>query len=280
MNDKELAKRLRILREEIEDEGERIRRYSVASFLREPDVAGQPDPGAKLRAELQQAWERWAALKVRLRALAAAPTTEAIDAVEADWERLERDLDLVQRELISQDSYKAGVRTVTWLLAALAVLIGAYLFTHGVRSADLSTFEPWPEWGPLKYGEVAFWSAFGALCALLYKAARYLARRDFDQWYKPWYVVTFVRAPFLSVVLMMVVLEFVEWYGEDTWIQTYLLEEGSKFYFIVFLSFSLGLTTDTTAGIMRDLAEGVSEFVSRAVGRVADKLSSAVSKDG
>lgn len=278
MNDKELSKRLRLLREEMDDEGERIRRYSMDPSLKEPD-AGKPDPGLKLRTELQTAWEHWAALKARLRALAASPTTEALDLLESDGERLQREIDLVQRELISNASFVAGMRTMRWLVITLLLLIPAYLISHGVRSLDLSTFEPWPEWGPMKYGEVAWWSTFGALCALLFKAANYLARRDFDRWYGPWYVSTLLRAPFLSVVLMLVILEFVEWYGEDNWMHTYLLEEGSKFYFMVFMSFCLGLTTDRTAGIMRDLAEGVSEFVSRAVNRVADKLSTAVTKE-
>jgi len=87
-----------------------------------------------------------------------------------------------------------------------------------------------------------------------------------------------LRAPFLSVILMMVVLEFVEWYGEGKWIENYLLEEGNKFYFIVFMSFSLGLMSEETSAIMRELAEGVVKFVRNVVGRVSDRLSSAVTR--
>jgi len=77
---------------------------------------------------------------------------------------------------------------------------------------------------------------------------------------------------------MMVVLEFVEWYGEGKWIENYLLEEGNKFYFIVFMSFSLGLMSEETSAIMRELAEGVVKFVRNVVGRVSDRLSSAVTR--
>lgn len=77
---------------------------------------------------------------------------------------------------------------------------------------------------------------------------------------------------------MMVVLEFVEWYGEGKWIENYLLEEGNKFYFIVFMSFSLGLMSEETSAIMRELAEGVVKFVRNVVGRVSDRLSSAVAR--
>jgi len=72
---------------------------------------------------------------------------------------------------------------------------------------------------------------------------------------------------------MMIILEFVEWYGEGRWIQTYILEKGNKFYFILFVSFSLGLTSETTSAIIRDLSAGISQFVQR-----SQKLSFAVSK--
>lgn len=68
-------------------------------------------------------------------------------------------------------------------------------------------------------------------------------------------------APILSVILMILVLEFVEWYGEGKWIETYLLEEGNKSYFIAFMSFCLGLTSERTGNIMGDLAESVGDFV-------------------
>lgn len=276
MNDRERTKRLRSLREDVAAEGERIRRYSMDPFLKEPDKPDEPDPGASLRDSLQKAWEDWFLLTRRGRALSVATPDSDLEQLVADLDRLVRRIDLVQRELISDTSYRAGVGTVSWLLATLLALVVIYFLSHGVGSLDFSTFQPWPEWGPVKYGEVAFWSAFGALCSLLFKAAHYLARRDFDRWYKPWYVATFLRAPFLSVILMLILLEFVEWYGDDTWLQAYLLEEGTKFYFIVFLSFCLGLTTDATASILRDLSEGVSDFFSCVANRIADKLGSAV----
>jgi len=211
-------------------------------------------------------------------ALPDSPAVQDLNNVEKGWLDLDRDVDLIQRELISEKSYEAGIRTVVWLSIALLLLVVFYFVTHGVTFLNFSSFEPWPEWGPLKYGEVVFWSSFGVLCYLLFLATYFLARRDFDVWYQPWYVSTALRAPFLTVILMMIVLEFVEWYGEGKWIQTYILEEGNKFYFIVFMSFCLGLASDSTAGIMRDLSNGVTEFVSSAVGRVSQKLSLAVTK--
>jgi hypothetical protein len=47
---------------------------------------------------------------------------------------------------------------------------------------------------------------------------------------------------------------------------------------LVFMSFCLGLASYSTAGIPRDLSDGVTESVSRAVGRVSQKLSLAVTK--
>jgi len=278
MSDKETTKRLRQLREAIDEGGVRIRRYTMDPRLKKT-APGKPENNEELRATLDQIWQQWFALKGRLRALPAGADNTAIGALEAGCDEVGRATDLVQRDLISETSYASGVITVAWLVGTLLFLFLLYLYTHGVRSLDFTTFEPWAEWGPVKYGEVAFWSAFGAACSLLFKASHYLARRDFDKWYRPWYFTTFLRAPFLTVILMLVVLEFTEWYGEGTWIQTYLLEEGSKFYFIVFLSFCLGLATDVTAGILGDLTDGVTEFVGRVVGRASDKLATAVAKD-
>ena len=104
----------------------------------------------------------------------------------------------------------------------------------------------------------------------------YLSKRDFDQWYQSWYLATVLRAPFLSVILMILVLEFVEWYGEGTWIETYLLEEGNKSYFIAFMSFCIGLSSDQAAAILRDLSWSISDFLRGVVQRVSRKLSSAL----
>lgn len=278
MTSKETTKQLTAMRELIAEQGARIRRYSMDPFLKIPDDPQQRDDGKELRIQLDEAWSQWRAMKVEFRAAASSPSPDAIATLEDKCDLLERQIDVIQRELISEESYTAGKKTVTWLVSVLLGLTVIYFVTHGVRT-NLTQFEPWPEWGPLKYGEVAFWSAFGALCTLLFKATHYMARRDFDRWYKPWYVSTFLRAPFLAVILMMIVLEFAEWYGEGTWIEAYLMEEGVKFYFIAFLSFCLGISTDTTNGILRDLSDGVSEFISRAVSRISAKLAGAVAKE-
>lgn len=248
--------------------GARIRRYTLDKQL--------TDAGLE---KINGIWEEWAEARRRLYALAAGADDTQIRAVEEALIAVDRKVDLIQRDLVSGESFKAGIRTTAWLSAALVILVWIYLLTHGVHGLDFSSFEPLAEWGPLKYVEVAFWSAFGVLCSLLSVAAYFVLRRDFDSWYQPWYVSTALRAPFLTVILMIVVLEFTEWYGEGNWVETYLLEEGNKSYFIAFVSFCLGLLSDQTSSIVRDLADGVIQFVRAVVQRVSNRLSTAVVPD-
>jgi hypothetical protein len=282
MASKDIERKHNELLANLAETANRIRRYSLDPRLRldkaPSDKAADPnDLGEYLRRQAAAAWDDWVALRDEFAALPDSPTLAQLMAVEKKWLNLDHKVDLIQRDLIGENSVRAGMLTVTWLCLALVGLVIVYLLSHGVRGWSLAAYEPWPEWGPWKYGEVAFWSSFGILCYLLFIATRYIARRDFDEWYKLWYVSTFLRAPFLTVILMMVVLEFVEWYGEGKWIETYLLEEGNKTYFIFFLSFCLGISSDVTSSIMRDLSNGVSEFVKKAVSRVSQKLSSSVS---
>lgn len=283
MASKDIERKRNELLANLAETANRIRRYSLDPQLKmkkapaTSEDSDTSDFGEYLRREAEAAWEEWIQIRDEFAALPDSPTLPQLMALEKKWLNLDRKVDLIQRDLIGDNSLRAGVLTVAWLVLALLGLIVVYLLSHGVRGWNLAAFEPWPEWGPWKYGEVAFWSGFGILCYLLFIATRYIARRDFDQWYKLWYVSTFLRAPFLTVILMMVVLEFVEWYGEGKWIETYLLEEGNKTYFIIFMSFCLGISSDVTSGIIRDLSGGVSDFVKKAVSRVSQKLSSAVS---
>ena len=275
MADKELERKKQQLESDLNETQIRIRRYTLDPRLRE-DPNTQKDN--ELRSACKEAWKKWLEVWEQFKSLGAAPTEDQLLNVEKEWRAVDHSVDLIQRELITPEDYSAGKRPVFGLTVALVLLILLYLLTHGVRSLDFSTFEPVPEWGPMKYFEVAFWSGFGVLCGLLFLATYYLTRRDFDRWYQLWYVSTALRAPFLTVILMVVVLELVEWYGEGTWIQDYLLEEGNKFYFIVLLSFCLGLMSQETSGIIRQLAEGVVAFVRAAVGRVSSRLGSAISR--
>lgn len=274
MADKEIDKRHQILRANLVETQVRIRRYTLDDRLKQREGTADDD----LRNRAEQAWKDWLAVWGQLTTLPDGPTSAQLHPIEEAWLKLDHEMDLIQRDLISGQSFKAGVWTAIGLAIATALLVVFYLGTHGMQGVDFSRFEPWPEWGPLKYAEVACWSLFGVLCYLLFTATYYLARRDFDVWYWPWYISTALRGVFFSVILMILVLEFVEWYGEGKWIQTYLLEEGNKYYFIVFLSFCLGLASHSTAAIMRDLSDGVTEFVSRVVGRVSQRLSLAVTK--
>lgn len=260
---------LRGLRMAIAEAGVRIRRYTLDRQLSDESLAG-----------VNAIWDEWLTVWRNFKLLAAGEK-EAPKALEVEEQlvRVDRKVDLVQRQLVSRESYSSGIRTVSWLTIALALLVLAYLYSHGVRGLDFSEFEPLAEWGPLKYVEVAFWSTFGVLCWLLFLSSRYTARRDFDPWYQPWYITTAARAPFLSIVLMMIILEFAELYGEGTWVQTYLLEEGNKSYFIAFMSFCLGLMSDEASAITRELAGGVVHFVRGAVQKLVRKLKSFVALD-
>jgi hypothetical protein len=286
MTSKDIERKHNELLANLAETANRIRRYSLDPRLRmekapsarsKANDAATSDLGEYLRQEAEAAWEEWIGLRDEFVALSDSPTLAELIAIEKKWLNLDHKVDLIQRDLIGENSLRAGVFTVTWLVLALILLVASYLISHGVRGWNLAAFEPWPEWGIWKYGEVAFWSGFGVVCYLLFVSTRYIARRDFDEWYKLWYVSTFLRAPFLAVILMMIILEFVEWYGEGKWIETYILEEGNKTYFIAFMSFCLGISSDVTSSIIRDLSGGVSDFVKKAVARVSHKLSSAVS---
>jgi hypothetical protein len=284
MASKDIERKHNELLTNLAETASRIRRYSLDPRLRldrapstGAKAAATDDLGEYLRQEAAAAWNDWVQLRDDFTALPDSPTLAQLMTVEKKWLDLDHKVDLIQRDLIGDNSVRAGMLTVAWLVVVLVALVLAYLFSHGMHGWSFIDFQPWPEWGPWKYGEVAFWSGFGILCYLLFIATRYIARRDFDEWYKLWYVSTFLRAPFLTVILMMVILEFVEWYGEGKWIETYLLEEGNKTYFIVFLSFCLGISSDVTSSIIRDLSNGVAEFVKKVVSRVSQKLSSSVS---
>jgi len=268
MTEKELQRQWRLLEVNLAETRIRIRRYTLDPRLRKDD---------DLRAKSDEAWNDWLKVREAFHKVKD-PKEDALRELEAQLLSVDRQTDLIQRDLISERSQRAGTTTVAWLAVVLVVLVWVYLAIHQVRWGDFSQFEPLAEWGPLKYVEVAFWGTFGTLCALLFFATHYLMRRDFDEWYKGWYVSTLLRAPFLTVSLMMVVLEFAEWYGEDKWIQNYLLEEGNKSYFIAFLSFMLGVTINETSEIIRDLGDGVAAFVRGAIARISDKLSSAMSR--
>ena len=285
--------RMRELSVNLDETFTRIRRYRLDRRLREFPATPSgpveekhlakggmltPQQAAELRERLKMAWEKWLTVREQVVKLAAEPKLNDLAAAEKSLLELDHEVDLVQCELLSPTSFRVGVRTVLVIAGALVLFVLCYLVTHGMRGLDFAQFEPWPEWGPLKYGEVVFWSTFGVLSWLLFLGSWYLKRRDFDEWYQPWYLTTALRAPFLTVVLMLIILEFVEWYGQGTWMQNYLLEEGNKFYFIAFMSFCLGLASDRTSRIIGDLAEGVGDFVEAAVDRVTQWLKLGVSK--
>lgn len=244
----------------------RIERYTLDQVSKE---------NKEFASLLDRLWTEWADIRRRYQALSEWVELEELRVIEFEVLVLERKVCLIQREIFANDSLQSGAKTVAWLTFWMLYFIVLYLVVHGVRPPDFGPFDPFPEWGPMKYLEVAFWSIFGVLCWLLYCASWYVAHRDFDAWYKPWYISTAIRAPFLSIVLMMIVLEFTEWSGEGTWVEHYLLEEGNKYYFIAFTSFCSGLMSDRAAEITRELADGVMTFLHSGAKRLVEKLTGA-----
>jgi len=255
----------RTLEVSVNETGVRIRRYTLDDHLKPEELH-----------TLEGIWQKWLVLREEFYGLAADAGSAALRAIEHRLIEVDRGVDLVQRTLVSKNSFRTGTRTAVLLALALVAVVLLYLALHGVRGLDFSNFEPIAEWGALKYLEVAFWCEFGVLCYLLFLAGDYLSKRDFDPWYQSWYLATALRAPFLGVILMMIVLEFVEWYGEGNWMETYLLEEGNKSYFIAFMSFCIGISSDQGSAILRDLSWSISDFLQGAVQRVGRKLSSAL----
>ncbi len=246
----------------------RIRRYTMDRKLSDGNLE-----------RLKELHKEWRVVRKDFYAAVDKATGAELREIEERALVIDREIDLVQRELISQKSFKAG----TWTVAALAVvllgLVVLYLWSHGVRSLRFEEFEPLAEWGPLKYLEVAFWSEFGVLCYLLFLAANYMSRRDFDEWYQTWYLATALRAPLITIVLMVMILEFTEWYAEDSeWIDG-LMEDGNKFYFIAFMSFLLGLASDRVAGITRELSESVADFAEAVAKKFGSKLKDIVTPE-
>jgi len=283
MESSEIERRMEELKRNMNETATRLRRYTVDPRLcyAESDPPSPVKEKSKRLVQLTDTiWTEWKTAFTDIQNLQDPPTGRRLVELEILHLNLDRSVDVVQRDLVSDGSRAAGVRVMTLLSLATVGLFIAYLVTHMVWVKGLGRydFEPWPEWGPMKYAEVIFWSTFGCLCYLLFVGSYYLMRRDFDEWYQCWYLATLLRSPFISLILMMVVLEFVEWYSDDkdSWINQYLLEEGNKFYFIVFMSFCLGISSDTSSRIMRDLSNGVCEFVSRSVNKVAQKLKLAV----
>lgn len=262
---KNLQRRLEI---QVIDIGVRIRRYTLDTRLKDTAALSQ----------LNELHDKWLGWRKEFYDQSDAENTSTLSEIERGLLAIDRHLDVIQRDLVSEDSFHVGSRTVALLSLSLALLGEIYLVLHGLGTLNVAEveFEPWAVWGPLKYLEVAFWAEFGVLCYLLLLAANYIKRRDFDKWYQPWYLSTALRAPFLTVILMVLVLEFVEWYGEDTWMRTYLLEDGNKFYFMVFMSFCMGLVSDQASEVMRELAESVIEFVHGITKNISQKLSSAI----
>jgi len=243
----------------------RIRRYTMDRKL---------SPGMLIR--LNELHAEWLKLRREFYEKKDHVTAGELRAFDNDLRVVDRQIDIVQRDLVSAESFRAGTRTALFLAAALVALALVYLWSHGVKTPSLDSFERLAEWGPLKYLEVAVWAEFGVLCLLLFLAAHYVSRRDFDEWYQAWYLSTALRAPLLTVILMILVLEFTEWYAEGTWIEAFVLEEGNKSYFIAFMSFCLGIASDRTSEISRELSNSVADFVQAVVKKFGNRLRTAI----
>lgn len=277
MSPQEITNALREMRQRLMGASNRIRRYTLDSRLRTPDKGSIMEPWLSIRTELDNSWTQWLSLRTEINGLPGAPTEQQCRETQSHMLDLERKLDLVQRELIAPSSTRDGIWTVVLLASTLIGSVYAYIALHGMVDFNVDKFEDWPDWGPVKYFEVASWAFFGVLCTLLYTAAYFLSRRDFDGHFAGWYISTAIRAPLLAMIVMLVVLEFVEWYGEGGWLEKYILEEGNKYYFIVFVSFCLGINSEATAEIIGDLQSGVTSGIRSVVRKVAQKFGAVVS---
>src|SRR6266850_4618698 len=107
--------------------GVRIRRYTLDDHLKEADLA-----------RLDKIWEGWLALRDAFYQLAADAPVKDLRAVEHKLLEIDRSVDLIQRLLVSGQSFRTGNRTALLLAAALLGLIAVYLLMHGVRGLDFS----------------------------------------------------------------------------------------------------------------------------------------------
>src|SRR5262245_53074909 len=111
MTDKDLRRQWRQLEIDVAEGQVRIRRYSIDPRLREADQGA-------LRTAADEAWQLWIDAR---RAFYAErePTEEALRRLEAQILTVERKTDLIQRELISGRSQRAGTTTIAWLAVVL-----------------------------------------------------------------------------------------------------------------------------------------------------------------
>src|SRR5258708_36790613 len=132
----ELTKRISRLGEDSDEQGLRIRRYTMDPRIKKIPTPGRPPPNSELREELEKVWKKWFALKGDFRDLPDNTTVPAIIALEKECDEVERGIDLVQRVLVSASSFTAGLLTVVWLSALLLGLGVLYFATHAASGLD------------------------------------------------------------------------------------------------------------------------------------------------
>ncbi len=269
MADSEAPRMKRRLGRDLVDLKVRLSRYRKDPLLAECVTRPGSADLACLRQKSNVAWGEWCVARKMWLDQTDKLDMGQLNALEEKLLEIERRADELQRELVCPESARAGWKVVACLAAAQTALLGLYVVAHGM--ADDWTFEVPLMWGPGKYVEVFFWTCFGSLTGLLGLAGTYLARRDFDRAYSPWYLTSAVRAPFLATVLMFVIVELGEAYGSA---QGLFEEEGAKFYGVALLSFCMGMVSEQTGMLVWSLAEGVLTFVQGVVQRFSDRLAS------
>ena len=107
----------RLLERAIVDIGVRIRRYTLDNRLKDSDV------GTGTLANAEKAWLVWVAIRTDFYQLGASATDDQLLAIEERVLKVDRAVDLIQRDLVSTESFRIGMWTTSWLAIATALLV-------------------------------------------------------------------------------------------------------------------------------------------------------------
>src|SRR5438067_3849179 len=99
MDQRELESKYKELKANIVESGVRIRRYSLDPRLRLPDRPDDKGLGRDLRERADAAWEQWLDTYTAFAKLPTTCTEAQLLEIEERWLKLDRQVDLMQRDL-------------------------------------------------------------------------------------------------------------------------------------------------------------------------------------
>src|SRR3989338_9325717 len=109
MADKELERKKQQLESDLNETQIRIRPCTLDPRLRDEPNA---DKDNALRDACDAAWKAWLGVWGQYNALGPAPTDKELLKVEKEWREVDRQVDLIQREVITPEDYAAGKRKI------------------------------------------------------------------------------------------------------------------------------------------------------------------------